>query len=195
MIIGLKGYRSFDPPAKTIVWYLIIATIANIVGVSLAVNNYNNMPVFHVFTVMEFLVFTLFFRYLADSQKAKKILSLFMVAFLLFGIVNAIYIQPIYTYNSISRSVESLLLIAFSLASFYRSLGENNPTVKKTKNLIWINIGIICYFSGALFLFIFSEYIAKDASSYRIGWIIHAVLVATFLYSMITVYLIKAKNR
>jgi len=195
LIVGLRGFRSFDQAAKTLVWYLIISAFTTIIAVYLAYNHINNMPVFHIFTILEFMILTLFYRHLAANRLAKQVLTFFICAFLVFGIINAIYIQPINTYNSLPRSIESLLLITFSLTSFYTSLGENNTTLKRTKDLLWINIGIICYFSGALFLFIFSEYIAKDPSTYRIGWIIHAVLLAAVLYTMITVYFIKTKNK
>lgn len=189
------GYRSFDRPAKTIVWYLLISALTNLVVVSLAMNHFNNMPVFHVFTVLEFIILTLFFRELSNNPKAIMLFNILLVAFPVFAILNTAYIQPIHTYNSISRTVESLLLIGFSLASFYTMLGQNHPLNKQSKNLMWINAGMLCYFSGSLFLFIFSKYIMKDVTANKVAWIIHAVLVAAFLYTMITVYLIKSKNQ
>ncbi len=194
LIVGLRGYRSFDAPAKTIVWYLVLSAITNLVGVSMALNHHNNMPVFHVFTLLEFLLLTLFFRQLTINANKRLFFDGVMIAFSIFAIINSIYIEPIHTYNSYSRSIESLLLIAFSLISFYAMLGQNNKAAEATKNLIWINIGFICYFSGSLFLFISQKYIIKDPVAGKITWIIHAIFVAAFLYTMITVYLIKSKN-
>jgi hypothetical protein len=193
LIVGLKGYKKFDTTSKLVIYYLIVAALANLVAVSLALNHNNNMPIFHVFTVLEFILLSLFFQRLTSHRLTKKILTFCIISFSVFSIINIIYIEPITTYNSLTRSVESILLIVFSLFSFYKGLEADQAVRKKIKHLLWIHIGLICYFSGSLFLFIFSEWIAKDVGVYRVGWIIHAILV-TFLYSMLTTYLLKAKR-
>ncbi len=192
--IGLRNYPRLQMHGKLIVLYLCCSAIASAIAALLGMNNINNMPVFHIFTMVEFVVLTLFFRQLAESGIWRSTISVLGVLFILFGILNCLFIQPIFTYNSLPRSLESLLLIIYGLQWFYSSLGSTNRSTQ-VRSLVWINSGIICYFSGSLFLFIFNEYVVQHPTSYRIAWLTHAVFVAAFLYATITIYLIKTTRK
>ncbi len=192
--IGLWNYDRLKTHGKLIVLYLCCSAIASAIAAILGMNNINNMPVFHVFTMLEFLILTFFFRQLANPGIWKLIITILGFLFIVFGVVNLLFIQPIFTYNSIPRSIESMLLIVYGLQWFYSSLGSPNRSPQHTA-LAWINSGIICYFSGSVFLFIFNEYVVQHSASYRIAWLTHGIFVAAFLYATITIYFIKSTRK
>lgn len=196
LIVGFRNYRNYANSEKIIVWFLITSAIASIICVSLAKNGTNNMPAFHVGTVLEFLLFCFFYRELSLRKDQKLIYLIIAIAFVLLEIISLIFWQPIKTYNSITRTTESLLLISFAVSNLFQNLGVRRAGASNHSPLIWINSGVILYFSGALFLFVFSDFLAKgDHDYYMIAWLIHAILVAAFLYCAIGIYLIKTKRK
>jgi hypothetical protein len=84
---------------------------------------------------------------------------------LLVVINNAIFIEGLNTYPSISNTVLSLLLIVLSLSYFYQLLTRQEFIHIDKQGLFWINAGVLFYFSINIFLFMLFNKISKSAQA------------------------------
>ncbi len=177
ILMGLYYYRSFPEGLRIIVYYLILSFIFNATAVILSRSHLNNMPLLHVFTVVEFACCILFFKHALADTGFPKFAYILIGAFTVLSILNSCFLQPINSFNSYSRSLEAFLLIILSLVFLYKSLGAKIEIAEKSFAFLWICLGFFFYFSGSLFLFLFPEFSHAEPWVYYLGWIVHASLV------------------
>jgi len=180
IFISVIRWRFLTQEAKWIFWYLLITALisfaATIIG---KVFHKNNMPLVHLLTAIEMMLFVGYYKTLL-SKKDNNLLYLFLsIGFIIFCIINAFYIQGIHNYSSYTRSVEALICMLFTLNYFARLSAEKTISKWSTNPDFYFNAGIFLYFSGAFILFIFSNFIVSNLSKpdFMIIWTIHAALV------------------
>lgn len=179
LVMALAKYRVAPLPLRTILVYLIIAGITNGVAAALAFHHTNNLPLLHIYTIIELIVLGTFFYQLFNNQVVKKWVLVVIGLFSLFCIINLSFIQHLYSFNTYTRSLEAIILIVFSALYFYLQINRNTWTRWSDKPETWIVIGIMLYFSSALIQFSFSNIVSKRVSfnTKMIIWNIHASLV------------------
>jgi len=167
-------------PLKIIWYYLLLDCVVNVLAVVLANQKINNLPVLHVFTILEFVLMSYFYLSVLKQETAGRMIKYLLVIFPVFCIVNFLFFQSIYQFNTYARPVEALIIMGCSLAYFAQS---NDAETRWSLNPVnWINIGILLYFSGALFIFSFSNLTVQEMNEkyYAINilmWNIHATLL------------------
>ncbi len=195
LFFGVLNFRETGVPARSILWYLLVAGLINLLGSVLGTGMHvNNLPLLHIFTAMEFYLLLKFYQHLFFAEKVPVLFRLLPLFFLITCIINAIYFQSIYTYNSYSRSLEALGIMLLAV-NYYAKIAANTGAVNVTASpYFWLNSGIFLYFSGAFMLFIFSNFIVAGSKlNFSIIWNIHAALVL-LMYLLFTLGFIKCKK-
>jgi hypothetical protein len=193
IFIGLLKIRILPATFKIIWFYLlitaVISTAATIIG---RVFHINNMPLLHLFTLIEGLMLIWFYRYLFNESK-KKWFFILQIAFGTFCILNALFFQSIYLYSSYTRYAESIICILFAL-KYFAELAQSDIKPLKLP-AFYFNTGIFLYFSGSFILFIFSNLISQklSASTMLIFWTGHSTLVL-LMYILFSIGFIKCKK-
>ncbi len=191
--MGIFHFRKFPYQLRVIVVYAIISGIANLIGSIFASHGVNNMPISHVFTVLEFVLCSLFYRKALNGTAVQLAVVPLICFFIVLSIVSAIYWQGIFVFNSYTRSFETITFIIYGLALYYKLLGMDMSMSKQHFSKIWINTGLVLYFSGSLFLFIFPEFLHAPPWVYDVGWIMHASLVM-LMYLLFSMAFVKYKQ-
>ena len=180
IFLGIIHYNKLSEAAKIVLFYLFIAALSS--GVSIFIAKYwhkNKMPVIHVFTILELVMIVIFYKKIFAIPAKNSFYNLIIIVFTNLGIVNAIFFQSIYTYNSYTRSLEAIICILFSINYF--AILSADPSSKKLLRhpYFYFNAGFFLYFSGAFMFFVFSNFIISNLSLYnfRIIWTIHAILL------------------
>jgi hypothetical protein len=181
------GKRKYIGRALTVIlYYLLVGAVTSIVTVTLANLAIPNLPVLHVFTILEFLLFSYFYLLMLKGKTAGRIIRYLMILFPLFCVVNFLFFQSVYHFNTNTRPVEALILMMCSLA-YFAQINDTATGAKWTSNPVnWMNTGVLLYFSGALFIFSFSNVTASHLTKkyFNINilmWNIHATLLL-FMY-------------
>ncbi|RAJ29247.1 hypothetical protein [Pedobacter cryoconitis] len=180
IVVAYSKRKYTNRPLEIIWYYLLLDGVVNLLAVLLADHEINNLPVLHVFTILEFLLLSYFYLSVLREKAAGRIIKYLLVIFPVFCIVNFLFFQSIYQFNTYARPVEALIIMGCSLAYFAQT---NDADTRWSFNpLNWINTGILLYFSGALFIFSFSNLTVKQMSEkyYAINilmWNIHATLL------------------
>jgi hypothetical protein len=193
--IVLLRFRLLDKASRIIAWLVcwscFIEVLSYVMGHYLRMNN---IPLLHLYTPVEFCLITIFYARVLPVVFRGKRLWWITGSFIVFSAVNSFYLQNLYAFNTYSRGLEAAFFICLSLICFGRMIRELNNDRPQHDPVFWINAGFLLYFSGALFLFILSNYILpmKRQTSLHI-WAFHSFL-SILLYTMISIGLWKAKK-
>ncbi len=201
-LIGFLNYKRLPFSFKVLTIYTLISFILELMVVVLAKNGTNNFFAMHLFTLLELLLFGLFFRPLFTMPALfVKYYDWIVGFFVLYVIGSAIFIQGIHLMNVYSETVENIVLIVFSILYFCNLyLKDDDQSDDPYRNpVVWVNSGLLLYLSGSLFIFMFGEFIIEySVSSQWIVWLINVSLNLIFkilvLLAIIKVVRLTKKN-
>ncbi|MBS4063908.1 MAG: hypothetical protein KGZ74_05080 [Chitinophagaceae bacterium] len=177
LIIALLKYKQLGAEYLLLFYYLLVSFFTNAAAITLAESGVNNLPLLHLFTLVEGVLLLFFYQKNLTHVLNKYLFLLLAALFVVFCLINSLFIQALYTFNTYSRSAEAVLIIFLALTCFYTSLGENNRENWNKQPLILINIGLLLYFSSSLLLFLFSQVLLANQEINIIVWVIHATIV------------------
>ncbi|MFD0751619.1 hypothetical protein ACFQZS_15820 [Mucilaginibacter calamicampi] len=178
IIAGLIYYKRLNKPLRTLQVYLIASFIINTAGSILASHNINNLPLLHVYTIVEVLTVMLYYLYAFGKGDIGKWIKAVMVIFPVICIINFSFIQSIYTFNTFTRPLSAIIIILFTTAYMtMQSSFKNRELITRSGRLV--AAGFMIYFCSSLFQFIFSNEISKHASSNikLLIWDLHGTFV------------------
>lgn len=187
-------YRRYAPALKVLTLHLVMVAVFSGASVLLWSVKRNNLPLLHIYTIAEFIMISWFYMIVLRGYKKTRLIFWLAVCFTVFGLLNSLLLQSWYTFNTIPRSIESLLVILLSLVCYYKMLSELKIRKMERSPIFWINTGFLFYFSGALFLFMLSNYILPLNHQLNIFiWTIHACF-SIMLYLFIFLGLCHYRN-
>lgn len=152
----------------------------------------NNMPLLHIYVPFGLMMLARFYAVLLKNFINTKIIWFMSLLFFVFSILNSLFLQNMFMFNSNALTIESIFITILALFTFTAFL---NNIVKETigqdiKSLNWVNAGLFTYYSASLLIFYFSNTIAKtfsvDLNLYT--WVLHSffsvVMYTCFLISL-----------
>ena len=182
ILIALFHYNKLQSAPRLLFFYLIISGLINLLAIILvSVFKMGNLPLLHVYTIVEAIFLLSYFRSIFTDTRIKKILLYIIVLFPILCILNFTFLQSIYTFNTYTRPLEAILITFFCLLYLYNSGFTENWI---NKPISWFNMGILIYFPVACIIFILSNYLVfgqMNKAMNRIIWDLHAVFVM-FMY-------------
>lgn len=181
-IIIVLSKKKYEYPLTFLKYLIFFTALVEVIVETLWWHSVNNLPLLHLYIIVEFALLGWMYHLYLYKLLGRYLIPLIIVAFCTFSIINSLFIQSIFTFNTYARAIENLLLILLSLAYFYKMLKELKVKYLEKDPMFWINSGILVYFSGNLFIFIFSNYILPHKSLNMLFWSIHATL-NLFIYT------------
>ncbi len=169
-IVGLlciKFIKGYLVPLFLLVFISFVTDSINYVYVS---ENINNYYIFHLFTIIEFILISLFYllffrRYLHPAYLLVPIPVFLIIAFVDYKI------NGFNTMDNFSASVEAILLSVYALVSFLFIMRKLLFENILSEPFFWINSGVLFYFSGSLLVFAFSNYfLTFEPSNQYVLW-------------------------
>jgi hypothetical protein len=134
--------------------YLIATFAASLSSQILWWLRINNLFIFHLHTVVEFILISSFYLVQFESDRPKRIFFIMQDCFVVFAFISVIYFQPITVFNSVSRAIEALLIIFMAFSFYNKMLRELKITYLSRSPKFWINTAFFFYYSGSFFLFL-----------------------------------------
>lgn len=164
--------------AYFLIWNVSIEVLVLIVN---ALEYKNNLPLLHVYTLGEFILFLFFFKSLLDKPTFfKTYFWHFLIGGSLLIIGNSIFLQSIFVFNSFAKTFVQLTIITLAIVYFYNLVENQRFTATISKSIRLINSAILVYYSGSLFIFMCSNVYYENAQIYDIFWIFNALLNVLF---------------
>lgn len=174
--IAILKYKVLVGPYKVLGWYLLLAAFTSILFNVMAARFINNLPLSHLYTVVELSLISIFYKRVFSSTRFNKWCTVTIVCFLLLALANAIFVQGIYTFNTYTKSLESLVVMVLAIAYFLKSIDVRDVRADNG-SLNLINSGFLLYFSGSFIWFSIFNFTVSNMSLGLIMWSIHATLL------------------
>lgn len=195
LLIAAVNLKRYALDLKIIFYYLVLATITQALSFAFWKQSVNNFPILHVYTVVEYLLLLWFYSVILKEFLHNKVFIALSIAFPVFSILNSIFIENIFAFNTYGRSLEALIFIFLSISWFVKIVAEDEETRLLGKAINYINGGLLVYFAGSIAMFSYSSYVEQMSEVHRVNvWTIHTVL-AVQLYILIAIGLWKAKTK
>lgn len=128
-----------------------------------------------IYKIVYFCVIGLIY-YHASGKRNKLVYNFFCVAFTAFAVVNLLFIQKMQI-NSYTSILSAIIIIIYSVNYFYR-LMIDLPTINLQRlPMFWFNAAFLLFHSGALFLFVFTDYLVNVLNNnLLVYWGFHNIL-------------------
>ncbi|WP_345229631.1 hypothetical protein [Olivibacter ginsenosidimutans] len=175
---GIRNYAYTDRPLRIMLSYLVFAGLLNFTASVLAFGGHNNLWLLHVYSAIEMALISLYFYFLYQEKWMKRVILWIAIVYVIFCIVNALFLQSINYFNTYTRPLQSLLIPLYSMIYLYRGIGSFFSNHKQEAHY-WIQIGLIIYFLSSLIQFSLSNIflVHFDVSIRQAFWIFHATMV------------------
>ncbi len=131
---------------------VVITTIVEAVGLVLMLKRITSFPLFHAYQPIEYGLFALFFRDTLHNTLYRRFINFSIIAFSLFCLINAFFIQTWRAPNSYSFMIEAILLVVLSALYFQQLLRE--PVLSSMRRIpeFWVVTGVLFFFTGSFFV-------------------------------------------
>ena len=170
--IGVRGFQKLDISAKIIVGYLLIAFSNDLLCLGLARNGIPNLLFINLFGLFQGTILILFFRYC--DQKFYKNLYFLAIIYVMVYLFVALIIEGIDKFDGIAMTIEALIMLILCLTFFYNVYANEITHSLEGFPSFWIVIGILIYFSGALYSFMLgADMLAGSNDKFYNSWILH----------------------
>lgn len=190
LAVVIRKYNNITRACTYILYYLCFTALANITSQILASYNISNMPLLHTDTLLETILFLLFFKEIVPDKTVVMAINIMMMFFPAVCIINFSFLQSIYNFNTYTRPLEAIIFIALSTMYWLsENATENQNSSWADTSSNWIVSGMQLYFASTFFLFIFSNFLAEKYNK-QVNifiWNLHAAFV-------LVMYLLFAKG-
>lgn len=173
-LLPLAGYLRSKQPSRQIKMIAILAIasfMADLASYYFGSQRINTYPIANSFLLFQSIVLLLLYRDALKLPQSPWMVGTFI--YVLFFIWNTFWIQGPFVINSNSAGFGSLIFIILSLLYFRMLLKQLPETYIHRIPMVWINIAVLIYCGGNLFLFLLYNYFISGV------WILHNILNIT----------------
>lgn len=182
--LGLWYRQRLSRPFRFLLLYLCFNLIVEIGSRVLGYLFRNNLPLLHVYTFGELLLWSLFYReILARGTFLVRYFKWITGIALLAIVLNSLFVQGFLTFNSYAKTLAQVLIIFYAISYAFNFLLDDSPDTPEKKGLRRVNTGVLVYYCGSLFIYMFSSF-RGDKADYRLLWDINILLNLFFQLSV-----------
>ena len=173
-IASYKKKKDWGVSEKLLISYLLCSALFNVIAYLIAFK-FSNLPLLHLYTIIEFWLLCFLFRSFFIETNVRVILKYMAVCFTLFAVTYIVLSASLFKYNTLPRFLESILVLGQCIYFLYTDLTRVKSS-QPTFNFVVV-VGLMLYFSSSSILFAFSEIILQNQELSIIIWNIHATIM------------------
>lgn len=152
----------------------------------------NTMPIGNIYIPLSIFVLGLFYIKALDGFVPRIISIGGIVLYELFCVANIIFFQNLTEFPSVTGSLGSLLMISFSILLFLKIMVDAKIDRLFQEPMIWLNMGVLIYFSASLFYFSLFNYSVKISHEFAYKTVLVNVSALATFYLLIAIGFWKA---
>jgi hypothetical protein len=159
---------------------LLLMLFTQIISKVLWFNESPNLFVLHIYTLLEFIFISLFYRSTLDKiEFFQRHFRVLLIGLSVLIVLNTIFLQQLSGFNTHAKILTQIVYITYAIAYFIQEISNYRKTAQQ-QLLTVINSAILIYYSSSLFIFMFSNIFEELDDRHRIFWIINASLYVAF---------------
>jgi len=185
-IIGIVKYRDFTLGLKIFTWHLVFGSIIQIMLSVLWYLKINNLFLFHIDALEQFIMFSLLYGHLFNEYVKQKWVYIVIIIFTIFAVLNAIYLQPLTANATNTTLIQSVATIAYIMFALYmrskKIVPEKFIPLRDYKldriSFAFINVGILMPCIASIIVYALSNDVL-DPKLHSLAlkvWGLHAVV-------------------
>ena len=180
-VLGLVYWNRLSSPFRILILYLIFTFFIEIGAVVTGIIYRQNLPLLHLYTLGECLLFSLFYRQILDENALlKRYFNWVLGSALLLVVLNTCFLQGVFEFNSYSKTLVQLLIILYALDYAFRISSWERSNLVEYKALNLINTAVLIYYCGSLFIFMSGHFETEMGKAIQILWDINIALNLVF---------------
>ncbi|MDR6561118.1 MULTISPECIES: hypothetical protein [unclassified Arcicella] len=183
LIIILLRKKYLTKELKILFLYIIASILFEIFSVTWGkILHKPNHFILNIFALTEGVLISCVFQEAFINKKLKRITFIIISIYVLVSIFLFAMPNGFFKFNSIVNTISCLLIIIWVFVYFYQLLQTLQVIKLYMLPLFWISVGSLLYFSGTLFIFLYSDTILfqKVPILYYQLWNIYYVLLFVF---------------
>lgn len=179
--LGLRYWQRLPRPFRVLVVYLAFNLLIEIGARVGALVFQQNLPLLHLYTLGECWLFSLFYSQILDEESVFQRHFRWIVGTVLtLTVLNSIFLQGIFEYNSYGKTLVQVLIILYALDYAFRFSERDDPAPRLSQMLRLVNAAILIYYCGSLFVFMSSQFEIEMQGGIHILWQVNKVLNLIF---------------
>jgi hypothetical protein len=188
IVVGLYSYSQLSRLAKVIFYFTVFAGLMDGFSSILSIYHIHNLVQLHFYTIAEFLILSTFFINVFTRPGLIKAVKVINIVFSLLWLVNFVFFRGVDQFNTLTRSLEAILIIVYAVLYFEQESRVIHAVRWEKTPANWMVTGILLYFAGSFFLFLFSNIITVHVSKPVLVfiWNLHGVFVVA-MYLLFTI--------
>jgi hypothetical protein len=179
-ILAIIKFKFLNPGLRIIFAFVLISIMSDFIAIVISLSG--NIPSLwlNIYTIPESIIFGLFYYWLfknSGNGQLKLIISTLVIGII--AIIILIFTEPLTPLlNTLSLRLEATIFIFISVGYFYEMLNKMEFDNPFNNPIFWMNAGVLIYFSGSFFSFMFS---AVQYPQFGLGiWIVHNAVRTIF---------------
>ena len=173
-------------------WAIVIISLSGEAWQILTVKN--NLPFFHTYILIEYLLLIQVFKNIFRESVKKRIWWLLSLGFVLIWVFNVTIGEGWWVFPDYIHILEAIIILIFISIWFLKMLREKEISNPEQTFEFWMCTGLLVFFSGNFLLFVFTNFLLKtDMAVYEAIWKVHCILII-LLYILYTVALLWVKK-
>jgi hypothetical protein len=177
ILLCLFRMKNLNIPLRRLMYFLIWNLLIEVAARLFIIKGINNLPLLHVYTVGEFILFSWFYKSLISKPGwFRNKFWVIVSGVTIFMIANSLIFHLGGDYNSTSKTVAQVIIISYAVLYFYNLTNIQTISKNDSKGLSLVNSAVLIYYSGSLFIFMFSQAIREYPEWIKTFWAFNAVL-------------------
>ncbi|MDB5287854.1 MAG: hypothetical protein JWR05_2803 [Mucilaginibacter sp.] len=177
LVTALINFKYLSKPFKIIFWFVLLSGVINLICIILLeVLHKQNIIIYHIDNIFEFVVLSAFY-YCFQNNTGRKAISWILVIFIILYIVE-LYFKGLSVNNTYTHSLSAVIIIAYCIQLTFKQSEKDDKINWGDDGINWINTGILIYFSSGLFMFMSANYfLTASQFMIRLIWTIHDTIL------------------
>lgn len=168
--------KNFSKQHKIIFFLVVVSLATEAISMYCSHAKLNTTVLFRIYTLLEFSILTGYFIAVTTNEKLKVAMKIILALFGVVALLDAVF-QGIMSMDNYSVAIESLILIVYCVFAMFQLMKELQYVNILSAFRFWIVIGVLIYFAGNLFIFVFSNYLLRESpDTFNHLWGIHSVV-------------------
>ncbi len=187
LLSGLFYFKKLNNPFRFLLLFFLISAFVEFGANYMAKNQGNNMPLLHLFTLLEVTSYALAFRLVFPSVRLFTSLCLVVIfaQFILFGVDISI-LGGIYQFPTLARTAGAFMLILLSLYQLLIIFKFTNDAELFKRPQFWLLFGVLSYFCSIIFFLLLANIsLNTDAEMFKLIHLFHAIvnILCNFIFA------------
>lgn len=151
-VLGLFLYKRFPREIKIVYYFVVLGAMAEVCN-KIVIHFFlrNSMPVGHVYFTVAIVILGIYYIQILKGFIKPIWIIATLSAYVLYSIINIVFIQGLLQYPSITATLGSLILFLFSIAFFIKVMVEAKIEKLSANPNIWINTAVLLYYTVNIF--------------------------------------------